>query len=384
MKFLAPVAFSAAMVSSTANEYCAGRGIFCQDAEFVSGEIVKSGISQIVAASAVETASLEGAYLPVVQMHGMGDFAKNPGGMVPLAKSISSRLNGAYVTNVQIGDNFLSDMLNGFLMNMDDQVDYFAKTVAADPELAAGFNAVGYSQGNIIIRGYVERYNSPPVFNWISMHGTLAGVAGLPKCAMTSTICRWIDDILHLGAYIPFVQDHLAQANYLRDPMHLDQYRQGARFLPDLNNEKTGTNGTYVGHFTETLNKMVCVMAEADTMVVPKESEHWGFFADSSQTVVQAMEDTQWYTGDLFGLKTLHQAQGVDFDTTPGDHLQFDTEYLLSLVDTYFTGAGTAAGVSIDALDTCPSGQTECTYLPGKTQCCLAGEMCIANVGCRC
>ena len=32
----------------------------------------------------------------------------------------------------------------------------------------------------------------------------------------------------------------------------------------------------------------------------------------------------------------------------------------------------------------CPSGQTKCDYAPHKTQCCLAGERCIANVGCRC
>jgi len=32
----------------------------------------------------------------------------------------------------------------------------------------------------------------------------------------------------------------------------------------------------------------------------------------------------------------------------------------------------------------CPAGQKSCTYAPHKTQCCLAGESCIPNVGCRC
>jgi len=32
----------------------------------------------------------------------------------------------------------------------------------------------------------------------------------------------------------------------------------------------------------------------------------------------------------------------------------------------------------------CPAGQKECTYAPHKSQCCLAGESCIPNVGCRC
>jgi hypothetical protein len=50
--------------------------------------------------------------------------------------------------------------------------------VTADANLKNGFNAVGYSQGNLVIRGYVERYNDPPVHNFISMHGILFGVSG--------------------------------------------------------------------------------------------------------------------------------------------------------------------------------------------------------------
>ena len=53
---------------------------------------------------------------PVVQMHGMGDFANDPAGMVPLADAISEYLGGAYVLNVQIGDTNLEDIMNGFLM----------------------------------------------------------------------------------------------------------------------------------------------------------------------------------------------------------------------------------------------------------------------------
>jgi hypothetical protein len=83
---------------------------------------------------------------PVVQMHGMGDFANDPGGMVPLANAISEYLGGAYVLNVQIGDSSIADIMNGFIMNLHDQVDYFANVVASDVHLAQGFNAVGYSQ----------------------------------------------------------------------------------------------------------------------------------------------------------------------------------------------------------------------------------------------
>lgn len=38
----------------------------------------------------------------------------------------------------------------------------------------------------------------------------------------------------------------------------------------------------------------------------------------------------------------------------------------------------------VKAPQTCPVGEPVCTYAPGKSECCFAGEMCIPNVGCRC
>jgi len=39
---------------------------------------------------------------------------------------------------------------------------------------------------------------------------------------------------------------------------------------------------------------------------------------------------------------------------------------------------------TVESVKTCPAGQAECDYAPHKSQCCLAGERCIKNVGCRC
>ena len=80
-------------------------------------------------------------------------------------------------------------------------MDEFAKFVRADGELKNGFNAIGYSQGSLIIRGYLEKYNDPPIFNWISVHGPLMGVAGFPACDMGSFVCDLIDKLLGELAY---------------------------------------------------------------------------------------------------------------------------------------------------------------------------------------
>jgi len=267
-------------------------------------------------------------------MHGMGDFAKNPSGMVPLAVEISLYLGGAYVLNVQIGESIAADILNGFIMNLDDQVDYFAKIVQSDSKLSRGFNAVGYSQGNLIIRGYVERYNDPPVLNFISMHGPLAGIGGFPGCSIDTSLCRAFSELLDDFAYKPFVQNNLAQANYFRDPLKIPQYLEGDRFLADINNEVT-LSATYKSNWSS-LKSVCLVKATADTVVIPNESEWLGFFEDGSFDRIWEFTETPWYLQDSFGLRSLHSSGRVSFNTTDGDHLDFDTDFLLELVGTYF------------------------------------------------
>lgn len=270
-------------------------------------------------------------------MHGMGDFANDPFGMVPLKNAISDFLDGAYVLNVQIGESSIADILNGFIMNLDDQVDYFANVVRNDAMLASGFNAVGYSQGNLVIRGYIEKYNNPRVHNFISMHGPLAGVGAFPGCSISHDICKLFSEVLGALAYYPAIQEHLAQANYFRDPMKIDSYLAGDKFLADVNNERSASvNSTFTSNW-ESLESVCLVKAYGDTVVVPNDSEWFGFFKDGGFKEVWAFEETPWYANDLFGLKTLDKAGHVFFNTTEGNHLDFETDYLLNLVDLYFT-----------------------------------------------
>ena len=60
------------------------------------------------------------------------------------------------------------------------QIDEFTASVRADPKLANGFTAVGMSQGNLVIRAYIERVNSPPVHKFISICGPHAGEGTCP------------------------------------------------------------------------------------------------------------------------------------------------------------------------------------------------------------
>eukprot|EP00976_Prorocentrum_cordatum_P060649 1175994-Prorocentrum_minimum.AAC.3 len=70
--------------------------------------------------------SEEGPYMPVVQMHGMGDFSISPG-MVQIRKAISNFLNGTYVKSAKVGATMGADSRNTFFTTMDEQIEYFAK-----------------------------------------------------------------------------------------------------------------------------------------------------------------------------------------------------------------------------------------------------------------
>eukprot|EP00932_Pfiesteria_piscicida_P001113 SRR837773.11085.p2 GENE.SRR837773.11085~~SRR837773.11085.p2 ORF type:complete len:189 (-),score=99.72 SRR837773.11085:26-559(-) len=169
------------------------------------------------------------------------------------------------------------------------------------------------------------------------------GVAGLPQCPLNVTglslVCKAVDALTSMGAYTSFVQHHLAQANYYRNPRDLDEYRKVAQFLPYINNEVKGKeNATYTANF-KALEKLVLVMAESDTMVHPKESEHFGYFKDGSMSELVAMRDSDWYKEDWFGLKTLDEAKKIDTYSTPGNHLRFTIEFLEQMVKKYFVPA---------------------------------------------
>jgi palmitoyl-protein thioesterase len=267
-------------------------------------------------------------------MHGMGDYANDPRGMVPLQEAISEYLDGAYVLNVQIGDTSIEDIMNGFFMNLDDQVDYFADVVKSDPNLVNGFNAVGYSQGNLVIRGYIEKYNDPPLYNFISVHGPMAGVGSFPGCAISHDVCKLFSQILGSLAYHPKVQEHQTQSNYFRNPMMIDKYLAGNTFLVEMNNEKS-INADFASNW-ESLESVCLVKALADTVVIPNDSEWFGFFQDGTFEIVWVYNEAPWYSNDLFGLKSLDSSGRVFFNTTDGNHLDFETDYLLTLVGLYF------------------------------------------------
>lgn len=266
------------------------------------------------------------ASTPVVLWHGMGDNCCNPMSMGSIQKLIQEQISGVYVLSLRIGGSIVKDTENGFLMPVNDQIDLACKTIAEDPKLKDGYHAIGFSQGGQFLRAVAQRCPSPPMINLISVGGQHQGVNGMPHCG-SGFLCNMMRKLLDMGAYNDYVQGHLVQAQYWHDPLHEDEYKEKSQFLAEVNNENV-INATYKENL-EKLKNFVLIKFLKDSMVIPKESEWFGFYAPGQATDIQEMNQTALYQEDRLGLKALDESGKLHFLSVDGDHLRFSEDFFI-------------------------------------------------------
>jgi palmitoyl-protein thioesterase len=294
-----------------------------ENSSFILNPFPPSFLSQVPVERKQLTASI-----PTVLYPGMGDSCFNPG-FSQLTKMVEER-TGQPAYCIGPGFDPTSDMINGFAKTMLEQVKHFEVKIRKIPSLKHGFNAIGLSQGNLILRAYAQSVKDIPIVNFISIHGPHAGVSAIPKCdpsfGLLSTLCKLLDVLIGTQVYSTDIQTSLAQANYFRDPFKLDEYSKKCLFLPEyLDLTKTTLTS---------LNRFVLIMAEKDTMIFPKESEYFGAFESNSLTRVIPGNLQPWY--ESLGLKTLEETGRLITLKTSGNHLEFSRTELYNWIDTYF------------------------------------------------
>ncbi|XP_026676545.1 palmitoyl-protein thioesterase 1 [Diaphorina citri] len=233
-------------------------------------------------------------YKPIVMWHGMGDSCCNPFSLGHFSKFLEEQMPTVYIKSLRIGNNSIEDIENGFFMNINDQVTLACKLIGEDPELKMGYNALGVSQGGLFLRAVAQRCPSPPMLNLISLGGPQQGVYGLPHCLYpTHEICDYLRRVLNVGAYWSWIQARFVQAEYWHDPMNEASYQTGSMFLADINNELQ-INTNYSDNLNR-LRKLVLVKFTEDTMVQPKDSEWFGFYAPGQASTVLPLQKTKLY-----------------------------------------------------------------------------------------
>lgn len=210
--------------------------------------------------------------IPVVLWHGWDSPVSHLQGITDLMRqTLGSDL---YVLPLQFGSTEQEDLRRSNYANMNGLVEEACEKVRADPKLAHGYNAMGFSQGGLFIRALVQRCPTPRVFNLVSIGGPQQGVYGMPWCSdADGLLCALQRRFAGYIAYSPMLRNVRVQLQYWHDPHAEADYGRGSSFLADLNCEVAEECNPDYKRRISALKSYVLVKFTRDTVVIPKESE---------------------------------------------------------------------------------------------------------------
>ncbi|KAJ3356303.1 Palmitoyl-protein thioesterase 1 [Entophlyctis luteolus] len=252
----------------------------------------------------------------------MGDTCCGAESMGAISALITSELPGAFVHSIQIGTTEDEDLNAGFFGVALDHVAQACKQIKSIPLLADGFNAIGFSQGGQFLRAYVETCDDGPrVHNLITYGSQHMGIADAPNCAdKDDAQCSLMRRLLRNGAYLPWIQQRVVQAQYFKDPRNYAGYLAQSLFLAKINNEVAASRNTAYRDAVAALNRLVLIKFADEATVVPAETSWFGYY-DEDLNIVEMVQQ-QLYIEDWIGIRSLNENGRLDRLVQKGVHVR--------------------------------------------------------------
>ena len=208
--------------------------VYPQSAPTSHGPSQSSGRAAETTAKASESTEESGSqsgttteqnWRPLVIMHGMNQDRHHQDRNQDVLKRL---FPGIYITSLPVYEDF-SSMVTG----MDTQMQAVVDAIRNDTNLKGGFNFYGESQGALIARAYVTKYNDPPVYNLVALNGPQNGVGECPKIELPyiKELCGDLGTDLDIYHW-PFC----AFCDYWKGTNRKD-YLENSEWLTDINND---------------------------------------------------------------------------------------------------------------------------------------------------
>jgi palmitoyl-protein thioesterase len=248
--------------------------------------------------------SVSSSYLPVAIIHGFRQMCSKYD-LISLEQYIGNR-TGEYSKCMETGGGSI-DISRSFY----DQAKKACELISQDDHYKnKNFAIVSISQGSVLARYVIEKCKMPDnrrVSVFVSIGGPVAGTHQLPHCQRGVT-CHILNSLVDWFVYRGNIQEIIGPAGYFRVSNHLENYKESNSLLLDINNQGKTFDEEAKNRF-KSLDLMVLIAFKRDTMISPKESAHFGEYDDNHKLV--DMKDTEFYKNDLFGLKTLDEANKI-------------------------------------------------------------------------
>lgn len=238
------------------------------------------------------------------------------------ARTIKRYIPDAYVKIIDFG---IGQWISFF--TIFDQAEWLKIELNNDPNIGNDCIMIGHSQGGLVARYYVQRYNVPRVTTLITWGTPHQGIFGSPGDLDSRFF--WLN-ILELYAYKFFylypIQKYICIAGYWKDPLHYDAYINQCLFLPHANNEIEHIYNEMYKENIESLDAFILVNSIAEETITPSVSCHFGFYHVGSIQHLKAFRQSEQYAYNLLGLKTLYHQKKLIFKLASCTHMDYLTD----------------------------------------------------------